>query len=151
MRPNGKTMILVAATSILGSIGAAVGTGLLLRNRTAAPAAHVEEKKEAEKKAPATIHPVGEMVINLADTPDLRYAKISIALGIAEKVEDAEVKNFDPLIKDAIIKTVSRKSFAELRRPNGLEKIKKELMDSIKGQIPKMEITEIYVEGFAMQ
>ena len=150
MRPNGKTMILVAATSILGSIGAAVGTGLLLRNRTAPAPAHVEEKK-VEKKAPATIHPVGEMVINLADSPDMRYLKISIALGIVEKVEDAEIKAYDPIVKDAIIKTVSRKTFSELRRPNGIDKIKKELMESIKGDIPKMEIAEIYVEGFAMQ
>lgn len=151
MRPNGKTMILLVGTSVLVSVGAAVGTGLLLRSRTAAPAAHVEAKKETEKKAPETIHPVGDLVVNLTDSPDLRYVKISVAVGIQEKVEDAEIKKFDPLLRDAIISTISHRSFAEMRRAHALEKLKKDLMEAVKGRIPKMEITEIFIEGFAMQ
>jgi flagellar basal body-associated protein FliL len=146
-----KTLVIVAAVSILGSVGTAVGTAMFMNGRNrAAPEAKAHE--EPVKKAPESVHPLGELVINLADPgTDLRYIKISIAIGIEEKVEDAAVKDYDPVLRDVVIHVVSRKRFAELRQPNALDKLKAELIEAMKGKVPHATITDVYIEGYAMQ
>ena len=153
----GKTIIILAATSVLGSIGAAVGTGLLLRSKAPVAAAHAEEDKhkkldKPESRMPLTIHPLGELVINLADPEEsLRYVKVSIAVGYEEKIPDEEIKTYEPLLRDAVIRTISKKRFGELHKPEGLDKLKEELRANMDPLVPKVHLCNIYLESFAMQ
>ena len=154
----GKTLIILVATSVLGSVGAAVGTGLLLRSKTppaAAGAGHDDKHKEPEKptvRTPLTIHSLGELVINLADPENnMRYAKASIAVGYEEKIADEEMKSYDPILRDAIIRIISKKSFEDLHKPQGLDKLKEELMENMDKLIPKYHLCNVFLETFAMQ
>lgn len=146
-----NTIIVMAAVSLLGSAGAAVGTALLLRGKSSGEKHAAVEKPE--KKMPATIRPLGEMVINLAD-PDmeaLRYVKISVAVGISEKVSDEELKLYEPALRDVIIQVVSRKTFKQLHNAESLDSLKKELIAGFSERLPTAHVAEVYVEGFAMQ
>lgn len=148
-----KTMIILVATSVLGSVGAAVGTGILLRGKTPPAAAdkHEEPAKSNHKEA-QTVHALGELVVNLADRgEELRYAKISVAVGYEEKVPEEEIKAYDPVLRDAVITTVSKLSFNDLHKINGLDLLKKSLFEGMKDRVPKVHLAEIYIEGFAMQ
>lgn len=153
----GKTLIILVATSVLGSIGAAVGTGLLLRSKTPATtgAAHEEAHKAPEEpqvRTPLTIHPLGELVINLADPENsLRYAKVSVAVGFEEKFTDDELKLYDPMLRDILIRTVNKKSFSDLHKSGGLDKLKDELRENMDKIVPKSHLCNIYFENFAMQ
>ncbi|MCX6365897.1 MAG: flagellar basal body-associated FliL family protein [Armatimonadetes bacterium] len=150
----GKTLIILVATSVLGSVGAAVGTGWLLRSKqTSATALEHAGKREPEVRIPLTIHPLGDMVINLADVPteSLRYAKVLIAVGYEEKVEPTEMKTYEPILRDAVIRLISKKRFSDLRKPNGLDTLKEELMKDMDKLIPKLHLCNVYLENFAMQ
>lgn len=148
-----KTMILLVATSILGSVGAAVGTGILLRGK-AAPAASPEKHEAAREthKETKTIHSLGELVINLADQgEELRYAKITVAMGYEESVTPEELKPFEPVLRDAVITHVSKLTFQALHKPNGLALLKKTLYEGMKDRVPKVHLVEVYIEGLSMQ
>ena len=153
----GKTLIILVATSVLGSVGAAVGTGLLLRGKApVAPAASHEDPHKAPSepvvRTPLTVHPLGELVINLADPEtNLRYAKVTIAVGFEEKIADDDLKIHDPVLRDTVIRTVSKKTFADLHKPDGLDKLKEELRTNMDKLVPKTHICNIYLENFAMQ
>ena len=149
-----KTMIILVATSVLGSVGAAVGTGILLRGRTPTPTTteKLDETGKPIHKEPLSIHPVGELTINLADKgEELRYVKITVAVGYEEKVEENEIKIFDPVLRDAVITNVSKLTFNELHKPDGLDTLKKTLFAGMKDKVPKVHLVDVYVEGFAMQ
>lgn len=150
-----KNILILVVTSILGSVGAAVGTGLMLRNKStsATPEKQHKAPEKVEPIAPQTIHPLGEMVINLADAEpeNLRYVKISIAVGLEEKLAEEALKEHDPALRDAIISVISQKSFATLHKPGALDVLKKELIEAMNGRIPKAHIAEMFIEGFAMQ
>ncbi len=152
----GKTLIILVATSVLGSVGAAVGTGLLLRSKQApaAPTADKHaEKKEPEARTPLTIYPLGEMVINLADVSveNLRYVKVMVAVGYEEKITPEEMKTYEPILKDAVIRLISKKRFTDLHKPNGLDDLKEELLKNMDKLIPKIHLCNVYLESFAMQ
>ncbi len=152
----GKTLIILVATSVLGSIGAAVGTGLLLRGKApvaaAGPADTHKAPAEPVVRTPLTIYPLGELVINLADPEtNLRYAKVTIAVGFEEKLADDDLKIHNPVLRDMVIRTVSKKTFADLHKPDGLDKLKEELRTNMDKLVPKTHICNIYLENFAMQ
>lgn len=152
---NNKALIVLVAVSVLGSLGAAAGTGYFVMSRTrSASSGEAPKAKEADKeraRPPETIYSLGEMVINLSDGGELRYAKISIAVGLAEKLEPEALKPNEPLLKDAVIHVVSNRRFAELHRPGGLEKLKIDLRTAMAGRLPHATISDIYLESFAMQ
>jgi flagellar FliL protein len=151
----GKVMAMTLGIFVLLGLVAGTGIGLLVGKRSQASAAEASERNPAKgnekQDAPAVIHSLGEMVVNLADVGSLRYAKLSVALGIQEKRSEEELKAFEPPLRDAVIGVLTNKRFSELHQRNGVQKLKKELLTVCRARVPEAAVVEVYLEAFAMQ
>lgn len=95
------------------------------------------KKPKGPVKLPEFEMALGDFVVNLADTSEVRYLKVNIVLvaeGAAPKSEGGEGEGKgggSPKVRDAIIGVLSSKHFSELATAAGKEELKKEIMDSI--------------------
>lgn len=153
----GKTILLMLLGCAVLALAAGVGVGVAMSRRSHAAGegkdgrgknGHASKK---EKKPVQTIFSLGEQVINLADTGTMRYAKITVAIGLEEKVSEDKLKESEPLLRDAVIGVMTRKRFPDLHRKGGLTRLKKELLRASEACVPDATVSEIYFEQFAMQ
>ncbi len=113
---------------------------------------HKKSAAHQEKKPTATMA-LGEFVVNLADTGEIRYLKTDVVLAIAGEAgggghgESAP----DPAVRDAVIGVLSSKRFRELAQPGGKEQLKKDIIKAVSGRIEKAEVLDVYFNDFAMQ
>src|SRR5437879_3231939 len=87
---SGKALLPVLLGCGLAALALGLGAGVLMSRRAQAGEAHgrhSHSKKGTNKEAKVpvgTVYSLGEQVVNLADTANLRYAKFTIALGFRE-------------------------------------------------------------------
>lgn len=108
-----------------------------------------------EKKAPVSSMPLGEFVVNLADTGDIRYLKADIVLevegAVAKGGGHGEASGPDPRVRDAVIQVLSSRRFAELVKPEGKEKLKKDIVAAVNERLHDAKAVEVFFSEFAMQ
>ncbi len=128
---------------------------LLLTQKMAATQTEEEQPAEGEENVAeerGIIVDLGDFTMNLSDTDSRRYLKVSVALELTKKPEDdhvekpkgghgeaapaaspveAEMAQFKPAIRDAIISSLSSKTSAELSTTSGKELAKDEITDSV--------------------
>ncbi len=140
-------MVLLLACGLV-SLAAGIGVGLIMGKRALASGG----KKAKPKSQPvAMVHSLGETVVNLADTGTLRYVKVTVALGFLEKVSTQKLKEYDPVLRDAVIGVFTRKRFNDLHRGGGVRKVKAEILQATARRLPDATVAEVYLESFAMQ
>ncbi len=144
---RGRALPIILAACVLVSVGAGTGIGLFMARRAQASG---EAPKKVHKE-PELVHSLGDMVVNLADTDSLRYAKITVALGFEKKLSEEQLHELTPAFRDTIIAVITSKRFEELHAPGGLEKAKEEIRERITARVHKHPVLEVYFEGFAMQ
>ncbi len=115
-------IIIVLAVVILGGVGV-----LAMKSKSGKHGVQAE-------KLPTTSVALGEFVVNLADTDQIRYLKASIALdvtGPVPKSGEGGESGPDPKIRDAVIGVLSSKRFADMVAPNGKEVLKKDILVAV--------------------
>jgi flagellar basal body-associated protein FliL len=131
-------------------VGLALGKGALGNAKS-----HGGKKGAKNKSRPATevgtVYSLGEMVVNLADTGSLRYAKVSIALGFQEKVSEDKLKEREAVLRDAAISVITGKRFNDLHGKSGMQKLREQIRLATSGRLPGATVVEVYFESFAMQ
>src|SRR6266542_2027299 len=113
----GKTKLLLLVGCGLFAMAVGVGIGMFMSKRAQASSSRAGAKKDHKREAKApveTVYSLGEQVVNLADTSTLRYAKLTVALGIREKLSEEQIKEFEPMLKDAVIGVVTKRRFDEV-------------------------------------
>jgi flagellar basal body-associated protein FliL len=152
---SGKSMLIILVGCGLVSVALGVGAGLFLGKRAQAGTAHGKNSKKQKHGAEApevgAIFSIGEVVVNLADMDVMRYAKASVAFGFREKVPDEKFKEKQPILRDTVIGVLTRRTFIELHRKGGIPKLKREILEAAGARVRDTPISEIYIEGFAMQ
>ncbi len=116
-----------------------------------------EEKKEEQKPRLAE-QEIGIMyklepafIVNLADPEATVYARISITLELANQEVLQEVQKKEPVIRDAIIEIVSSKTSEDLRKPEGREQLKMEILKRINTILTKGGVRNVYFTEFVIQ
>jgi flagellar FliL protein len=155
---SGKSMLVLLIGCGLVSVSLGVGAGLFIGKRAQAGEAHGAGKKSKDdKQSPSepveigVIYPVGEIVVNLADTDSMRYVKATVAFGFHDKLPEEKLKEKEPILRDTVISVLTRRTFKELHRRGGISKVKKEILAAAGARIPDATVGEVYLEGFAMQ
>ncbi|WP_343593118.1 flagellar basal body-associated FliL family protein [Paracidovorax wautersii] len=101
-----------------------------------APAAH-----HVDPKTPPTFVPIDNMVVNLADPGGDRYAQIGITLELSDPKVEAQIKQFMPSIRSAILMLVSQRTSDELLTREGKQKlaldIRREVSKPLGYTVPK--------------
>lgn len=109
----------------------------------------VNEIKKAEKQGVQV--EVGTFIANLADKDADRYIKVTIIIEVQdEKVKEETTKRM-PQIRDAINTLLFTKTSEELKSPEGIEKLKEEIIRRTNAILPLGGVKDVYFTEFIIQ
>lgn len=167
--PRGSIIGVAAGLGLALLLGGAymLGASTAPRQADASQASHASEDSTAQH-GPGPMYVLKEQVVNLADPGGRRYLKVALSIefttGAAEfKKATAEVRKekqaeFDkelapqaPLIEDAIITIVAARTSGDLSTPEGKQRLKSDLKDSLNRVLGGDQVSNVYFTQFVMQ
>ncbi|WP_447973783.1 flagellar basal body-associated FliL family protein [Nitrospira sp. Kam-Ns4a] len=161
-QPTKKRWILIVGVIAVLTSGSAVGWWLFRGKLDAAPATNHAKTPAAPASteasqigsAPSTVGPLYDLdpfIVNLADTPEVRYLKLTIKLELARPEASAEVAARVPQIRDAVLILLSGKDSTSLRSTQGKFQLRDELTQRIAAMLPNGGIKTVYFTEFVIQ
>lgn len=94
---------------------------------------------------------VGTFIANLSDKDADRYIKVTIIMEVQdEKVKEEATKRM-PQIKDSINTLLFTKTSEELKSPEGIEKLKEEIIKRTNAILPLGGVKDVYFTEFIIQ
>jgi flagellar basal body-associated protein FliL len=140
---------------ILALVAIAGGTFWLYSRRHSAQA---QPGPDASGDAPAPVKSVMHLesfTVNLADTEQTAFLRITIELGIGEAAPEGKSgeKNSPvlPKIRDVILTVLTTWQSEALLAPDGKAKLKQQLLSALQGQVQEVPVKEIYFTEFLVQ
>ena len=160
-----KLFVLLILLLLLGGVGGGAAYYFLVLKKAAKEEQQVSQNATTNKTAekpkpppeleelakPGIFVPVGDFVVNLADTDVQRFVKVSITLEVLNEKVQKEVNQYMPAIKDAIIDLISSKYYKDIRTPEGRERLKIELLKRLNALLPEGGIKAVYFTSFVVQ
>ncbi len=154
--------ISVAALAVLGGVG---GFFFLKQGEPAeekaaaeghanpAPAkkAHGAAETPKEGQKAGVIFDLDPFVVNLADTPEIRYLKVSIKLQIADGGAADTITGRLPQVRDSLLLLLSSKTYEELRTVEGKMDLREEILQRVNTVLGATVVTAAYFTDFVAQ
>ena len=115
-----------------------------------------EPKSEADGKhgqatSPGAIFDLDPFIVNLADTPEVRYLKLTLKLEVDSEAVAAELSARIPQIRDAILVLLSSKDVNAVRTTQGKFQLRDEITQRINGLLRKPGVRSAYFTEFVVQ
>lgn len=119
------------------------------------PAAHGEaaakEGGHAAGGETGAIADLDPFIVNLADSPEVRYLKVTMKLEMENLGAVEDVKARTPQIRDAILVLLSSLDSVTARSPQGKYKLREDVTQRINGLLPKKSVKMAYFTDFVIQ
>lgn len=119
------------------------------------PAAHGEvEDKGGAHGAVADAGAIADLdpfIVNLADTPEIRYLKVTLKVEADSSNTVEQIKARTPQIRDAILVLLTGLDSVTARSPQGKHKLREDITDRINGLLPKKSVKSTYFTEFVIQ
>ena len=109
---------------------------------TTAEGAKTAETKKEEKKEFGPTFDLREIIVNLSDEGQARYAKMSVAFELKDEKMLKEVEKMDPLVRDIVVELLSGESSEKILSLSTRNDLKKRIME---------RVNENFTEGAVMQ
>jgi flagellar FliL protein len=112
------------------------------------------EKTENGATGDADVTEVIELqpfIVNLADTTESRYLRMTISLGIGEASEQKVDPLFTTKVRNAILATISARTSDQLLTVAGKAELRKEMLNAARSAASKPEVLTIYITDFIIQ
>lgn len=143
---SGKMLIpIIAGVLILVALG---GVAFMKFGPGSKSKKHVKEKPAVEAK---TMVEMGEMVVNLADSNVPHYLKTKIVLEMTGATATTETDEAMPKMRDAVIETLSARSFNDLLSAQGKSALKESIKTAVNKNLGEAKVTDVFFSDFAMQ
>ncbi|MGZ8364829.1 MAG: flagellar basal body-associated FliL family protein [Nitrospira sp.] len=118
--------------------------------------AKVESKSEAggkhgEAASPGVMFDLDPFIVNLADTPDVRYLKLTLKLDVDGEAVSTELSTRIPQIRDAVLVLLSSKDVSAVRTTQGKFQLRDEITQRINGLLKKPGVRSAYFTEFVVQ
>ncbi|MGZ8373645.1 MAG: flagellar basal body-associated FliL family protein [Nitrospira sp.] len=118
--------------------------------------AKVESKSEAggkhgEAASPGVMFDLDPFIVNLADTPDVRYLKLTLKLDVDGEAVSTELSTRIPQIRDAVLVLLSSKDVNAVRTTQGKFQLRDEITQRINGLLKKPGVRSAYFTEFVVQ
>jgi flagellar FliL protein len=162
--PLKMVIIIVVGTLVLGLGGAFALFKLMAGGHggdeqkaeatTSKAAGHVEAvaKHDVPKaNAPGAIYDVDPFIVNLADTPEVRYLKLTVKLELESQDTSAELASRIPQLRDTILVLLTSKDAASIRTPQGKFQLRDEITQRVNSLLPKPGVRAAYFTDFVVQ
>ncbi|HMU28500.1 MAG TPA: flagellar basal body-associated FliL family protein [Nitrospira sp.] len=119
-------------------------------------AAHgaAEEKSGGEHGAVADASAIADLdpfIVNLADSPEIRYLKVTMKVEADNAGTVEQIKARTPQIRDAILVLLTSLDSATARSPQGKHKLRDDITERINGLLPKKSVKSTYFTEFVIQ
>ena len=157
-------IIIVAGTLVLGMGGAFALFKLMAGghsgddHKAEEPVAKAAGHGEAEAKpssakgsGPGAIYDVDPFIVNLADTPEVRYLKLTVKLELENPDASAELASRVPQLRDTILVLLTSKDAASIRTPQGKFQLRDEITQRVNSLLPKPAVRAAYFTDFVVQ
>lgn len=162
--PMKMVIIIVAGTLVLGLGGAFALFKFMAGGhggddqKAEAPAAKAAEHGEKEAKhdapkvnAPGAIYDVEPFIVNLSDTPEVRYLKLTVKFELESQDASAELASRVPQVRDTILVLLTSKDAASIRTPQGKFQLRDEITQRVNSLLPKPAVRAAYFTDFVVQ
>jgi flagellar FliL protein len=178
-KKGGKKIIVIALLAVLVLGGGATGFYFWKIAGVEAAEAKKPDKKSAKKEAAAddeehekpskkkegavssAIPEDGDVkhvielppfIVNLADTDQARYLRMTVSLGIGEGAESEKPEPlFMTRVRNAMLAVLSEKSSEQILTAEGKAKLRKELLSAAQAASEEPEVKAIYITDFIVQ
>jgi|DewCreStandDraft_4_1066084.scaffolds.fasta_scaffold216882_1 flagellar FliL protein len=163
--PIKLVIIVVAAALVAGLGGAFVAVKFLGSGQKAADQIE-EHKPEAMAKAeshgeagakhgtapaPGAMFDLEPFIVNLADSPEIRYLKLTVKLEVENEAVVADLAARVPQVRDTILVLLSSKDSSTIRTPQGKFQLRDEITQRVNGLLPKPAVRSAYFTDFVVQ
>ncbi|WP_455385728.1 flagellar basal body-associated FliL family protein [Acidihalobacter prosperus] len=150
-------MIIIIAVVVVLLLVAGIGATLFFtgafskKGGTGANAAHAVETKHP----PIYFSIQPAMVVNFQNPTQARYLQVAIDVMARDPKVIEEVKTNMPAIRNRLIILLSAQHYDEISTPDGKQKLRKEVLDSINAVLKESgasgKIEQVYFTNFVMQ
>ncbi|MBI3803008.1 MAG: flagellar basal body-associated FliL family protein [Nitrospirae bacterium] len=114
-----------------------------------ASAEHGGEKME--EKGTGIILDLDPFVVNLADTPEIRYLKVTIKLELSKAEYTQVVNDRTPQIRDSMLILLSSKEYAAIRTVEGKMELRDEILQRLNTILGQKVVKTAYFTDFVAQ
>jgi flagellar FliL protein len=90
-------------------------------------------------------------IVNLADTPEVRYLKLTIKLDVDSEAVASELSARIPQIRDAVLVLLSSKDVNAVRTTQGKFQLRDEITQRVNGLLKKPGVRSAYFTEFVVQ
>jgi flagellar protein FliL len=161
-----KLLIIVSVAALIFGVGGAYMAVKFLGGGSKGTESYEEHKAVAEVKAepkseadgkhgqatsPGAIFDLDPFIVNLADTPEVRYLKLTLKLEVDSEAVAAELSARIPQIRDAILVLLSSKDVNAVRTTQGKFQLRDEITQRINGLLRKPGVRSAYFTEFVVQ
>lgn len=161
-----KLLIIVSVAALLFGVGGAVVAVKFLGGSEKASGPLDEQKSEASAKseshgggggkqgkvaAPGVMFDLDPFIVNLADTPDVRYLKLTVKLEVDNEAVSTELSARVPQVRDAVLVLLSSKDVNAIRTTQGKFQLRDEITQRVNGLIPNPGVRSAYFTDFVVQ
>ena len=115
---------------------------------------HADAKARPARTEAAALGPVFEvkdLVINSADTDELHYFKVGVAMEVTEPKKLEEVTKRDPQIRDALISEFSQHTIHDLNSAAGREAIRGALLKRLNERFGETLLKSVFFTQYVAQ
>jgi flagellar FliL protein len=116
-----------------------------------APAPAVSTKTEKTMKPTKTMYPLEPFLVNLADTAETRFARISIDLESSDSDFEAGAEEHLAQIRDSLLLLISSKTYGSLRTVEGKLELRDEMLERVNAVLGEGKATGAYFTEFVVQ
>ena len=159
-----KLLIIVSVVALLFGLGGAVVAVKFLGGSDKGADTSDEHKtdgtaksdshsggKQGQAAAPGAMFDLDPFIVNLADTPDVRYLKITIKLEVENEAVSTDLSARVPQVRDAVLVLLSSKDVNAVRTTQGKFQLRDEITQRINSLLPKPGVRSAYFTDFVVQ
>jgi flagellar FliL protein len=161
-----KLLIIVSVVALVFGVGGAFVAVKFLGGGSNGAESSDDHKTDAEVKAeskseaggkhgpaasPGVMFDLDPFIVNLADTPDVRYLKLTLKLEVDSEAVTAELSARIPQIRDAVLVLLSSKDVNAVRTTQGKFQLRDEITQRINGLLKKPGVRSAYFTEFVVQ
>jgi flagellar FliL protein len=149
---GGPNPIFIISLSLVGATVASAALLFLVvvPKLNSARDPHRKQVQVAEASMGPTVA-VKDLVINSADTDDIHYFKIGLALEVGDKKKVEEVTARDAQIRDLVISEFSAHTVTEASTPKGREVVRQELLKKLNEKMGGEVLRNIFFTEYVAQ
>lgn len=155
-RPPGKKrwlLVLLAAVAVIAMVIAVSGlvSAIYLREAGSRSTEAGEAPKRESAGRPYRMYGPQDFTVNLADTAQRRYLKVTVTLAYEEKALAKELEQRKAQVRDVIIDILRSRTVDDIFDIEGTEKLRGDIIDRLNGILNGGAIREVYFTDFLIQ